>query len=153
MPGATSRVSCRLDTAPSRSHALAARMQGEARALRHIRLRRLRLRRQRLQREDLLSLTPPGCDPVPDRVTDQRIDRRFLARVKGQIRVLDVSCNQPGPLKRMPDPLGDRLHQNLKLFRRRLSHRHEPRTALTGSRAIHTGPTEGPSEIGAEICM
>ena len=62
-----------------------ARVKRKSATFGHLALGTLRLRRDRLQREDLLSLTGTGGDSIGDRVPEQRIDRRLVARVEGQM--------------------------------------------------------------------
>jgi hypothetical protein len=106
-------------------------VQGEAGAFGDLRPRRVRLGRQRLQREHLLTLARPRCNPVGDRRPEQGVDRRLLAGIEGEIRIVDVVRDEPGALERAADPLGDPLHQLLERIGARGRDRDEHETSLT----------------------
>jgi hypothetical protein len=59
------------------------------------------------------------------------VDRRLLARIEGEICIVDIPLNAPRPLKRAVYPLGDLLHQPLEGLRTRRRHSHEPQSTLT----------------------
>jgi hypothetical protein len=53
------------------------------------------------------------------------MDRGILARVGGEIGILDIARVEPFALERAADAFGDRLHQPLKLGRARCRHGQE----------------------------
>ena len=61
-------------------------------------------------------------------MAEQAVYGCFLARIEGQVGVLDVARDEPGVLERAPDPLGDRLHRALERRPTRCGHGHEPQT-------------------------
>lgn len=72
-----------------------ARMQRESRARGHARAGAIRIGRQRLEGEHFLPLTGSGRDSIRDRVAEERMDRCLLARIEGEIGVLDVARDEP----------------------------------------------------------
>jgi hypothetical protein len=64
-------------------------------------------------------------------MSEQAVDRRLVARIESEIRVVDIPRDEPRALERAADPRRHPLHQALEFLRTRGRHGHEPQSAVS----------------------